>query len=146
MAKENVALDFRLKNIDEKINYFLEEIKHNELMSEKHKKVCRALNYFEHFLVFVSELSGCVSISAFASLVGFPVGIASSAVGLKICAITAGIKKFKSIIKEKRKKHEKIVSLAKAKLNTIEVFISKALIDSYINHDEFVSVNNVLRE
>ena len=146
MAKENVALDFILKNIDEKINYFLEEIKHNELMSEKHKKVCRALNYFEHFLVFVSELSDCVSISAFASLVGFPVGIASSAVGLKICAITVGIKKFKSIIKEKRKKHEKIVSLAKAKLNTIEVFISKALIDSYINHDEFVSVNNVLRE
>ena len=110
------------------------------------KKVCRALNYFEHFLVFVSALSGSVSISAFVSLVGFPVGIASSGVGLKICAVTAGIKKFKSIIKEKRKKHDKIVSLAKTKLNTIEVLISKAVIDSYSNHDEFVSVNNVLRK
>ena len=53
------------------------------------------MNYFEHFLVFVSAVSGCVSISAFASLVGVPISIASSAVGLKMCAITAGIKKYK---------------------------------------------------
>ena len=50
------------------------------------------------------------------------------------------------IIKKKRKKHDKIVLLAKTKLDTIEVFISKALIYSYINHQEFVSVNKVLRE
>ena len=112
-------------------------------MSEKHKKVCRSLNYFENFLVSVSAVSGCVSISA---LVGVFVGIANFAVGLKICVITAGIKKYKSIIKNKRKKNNKLVFLTKAKLNTIEVFISKVLIDSYINHDEFVSVNNVLRE
>ena len=36
--------------------------------------------------------------------------------------------------------------LRKDKLNTIEVQISKDLIDSYISHDEFVSMNNVLRE
>ena len=71
--------------------------------------------------------------------------IASSAVGLKICAITAGIIKYKSIIKKKRKKHYKIVLLAKNKLNTIEVLISKVLINSYISHEEFVSVNNVLK-
>ena len=53
------------------------------------------MNYFEHFLVFVSAVSGCVSISAFASLVGVPISIASSAVGLKMCAIIAGIKKYK---------------------------------------------------
>ena len=115
-------------------------------MSEKHKKVCRSLNYFENFLVSVSAVSDCVSISAFTSLVGVFVGIANFAVGLKICVITAGIKKYKSIIKNKRKKNNKLVFLTKAKLNTIEVFISKVLIDSYINHDEFVSVNNVLRE
>ena len=51
-------------------------------MSLKHKKVCRMLNYFEHFLVFVSNFSGCVSISAFASLVGVPVTNVNSAVGL----------------------------------------------------------------
>ena len=54
-------------------------------------KNCRALNYFEHF-VLISAVNGCVSISAFASLVDVPVGMASSAVGLKICAITVGIK------------------------------------------------------
>ena len=75
-----------------------------------------------------------------------PRGITSSAVGIKICSITAGIKKYKSIIKKKKKKHEKIVLLRKDKLNIIEVLISKALIDSYISNDEFVSVNNVLRE
>ena len=54
-------------------------------------------------------------------------------------AITAGIKKYQSIIKKKKKKHDKM--LAKATLHNIEVLISKAFIDSYINHDEFVSVN-----
>ena len=38
-------------------------------MSEKHKKVCRSLNYFEHFLIFIFNFRGCVSFSAFASLV-----------------------------------------------------------------------------
>ena len=61
----------------------------------------------------------------------------SSAVVIKIFAITAGIKKYKSIIK-KKKNHDKIVLLEKDKLNTIEVLISKALIDSYISHDKFV--------
>ena len=71
-------------------------------MSEKHKKVCKALNYFQHFLVFISAVGGCVSISAFASLIGgVPIFITSSELGLKICAITAGIKQYKSIIKKK---------------------------------------------
>ena len=70
----------------------------------------------------------------------------SSAIGIKICAIIAGIKKYESIIKKKKKKHNKIVLLGKDKLNTIKVLISKALIDSYVSHDEFFSVNNVLRE
>ena len=52
------------------------------------------MNYIEHFLVFVFAVSGCVFISAFASLAVVPVGIASSAVGIRICAITAGIKKY----------------------------------------------------
>ena len=84
-------------------------------------------------LILVSTDTGCVSLSAFASLVAILVGITSSAVGIKISAITAGIKKYKSIIKKrKKKKHVKIVLLRKDKLNTIEVLISKALIDLYI--------------
>ena len=73
-------------------------------MSEKHKKVSRALNYFKHFLVFVSTVSGCVSNSAFASLIAAPVGTVTSAVGLKICIISAGIKKYKLMIWKKVEK------------------------------------------
>ena len=89
---------FKFKNKDETRNYLIEEIKQNELMSKKHKKVCTTLNYIEHFLILASTITGCVSISAFASLIGIPIGITSSAIGLKTCAITAGIKKCKSII------------------------------------------------
>ena len=63
---------------------------------------------------------GCVSISAFASLFGIPVGIVNSAVGLKICATTAGNKK--STINKKKKKHKKLVFSAKTKVNSKEVF------------------------
>ena len=79
-------------------------------------------------------------------MVGISIGITSPAIGLKICAVTAGVKKYKSIIKKKKKKHDKIVLLAKSKLNSIEVLISKALIDSVISHDEFVLINNVPKE
>ena len=66
-------------------------------MSRKHKKVCTTLNYIEHFLILASTITGCISISAFASLLDIP------AVGLKTCAIAAGIKKYKSIIKKNKK-------------------------------------------
>ena len=112
-------------------------------MSEKYKKTCK---YLEHLLIPASTVTGCVLISAPASLGFVPVGITGSAIGINICAIIAGIKKYKSIIKKKKKKYDKIVLLGKDKLNSIEVLISKILIDSYITHDEFVSVNNVLRE
>ena len=64
----------------------------------------------------------------------------------KICAITAGIKKYKWKIKKEKKKHDKIVLPAKSKLNSIEVLISKTLIDSNISHEEFISIGNVLKE
>ena len=107
-------------------------------MSKKHKKVCKTLNYIEHL---ASTITRCVSISSFASI-----KITSSAIGLKICAITAGIKKYKLIIKKKKKKHDKIVLLAKSKLNRIEVLIYKALINKVISHDEFILINNVLNK
>ena len=94
----------------------------------------------------MSKITGCVSISPFTSLVGILIEIASSTIGLKICVITAGIKKSKSIIKKKKKKHDKIVLLAKSKLNSVKVTLSKALIDSNITHDEFVLINNGLKE
>ena len=97
-------------------------------------------------VILAQGVTGCVSISTFAHLVGIPIGITSSAVAINICAITAGIKTYKSIINKKQKKHDKIVLLAKIKLNSIDILSSGASIDSYISHDEFVSLNNVLKE
>ena len=91
-----------LKKIDETRNYLLEEIKHNNLMNEMHKKTCKCLNYIKHLLILASTITGCVAISEFSSLVAIPVGITSFAVGLKICTVTAGIKKYRSIIKKKK--------------------------------------------
>ena len=85
MAELNISQEFRLKNIDEKRNYLIEKINQNKLTSKNHKKVFTTLNYIEHFLILGSTITGCVSISAFASLVGILIGITSSALGLKIC-------------------------------------------------------------
>ena len=65
--------------------------KQNELMSKKHKNVFTTLNYIQHFLILTSTITGCFSISDFASLFGISIGITSSATGLEICAITRGI-------------------------------------------------------
>ena len=80
---KNINQEFRLENIDETRNYLLEEIKQNELMSREHKKVCTTLNYIKHYLILASTITGYISISAFASLLDIPIGITSSAVGLK---------------------------------------------------------------
>ena len=93
----------------------------------------------------ISAITGSVSISAFAFLVGISIGITSSVIGVKICIIATRIKKYKSITKKKKKKHDKIVLLAKSKLNSIDTLISQALINSNISHDEFVLINNVLK-
>ena len=115
-------------------------------MRKKYKKTCKCLIYVENLLALASTVTNCVSVSTFASLFDIALGITSSAVEINICAITAGIEKCKSMTKKKKKKHDKIVLSIIDKLNTITVLIYKALIDSYISHDEFVSVNNVLRE
>ena len=93
-----------------------------------------------------STITGCISISAFASLIGIPTGITSSAIELKICEIAAGIKKYKSTIKKKKKKYDKIVLLARSELYSIKILTSKALIDSNISHDVFVLTKKVLKE
>ena len=91
-------------------------------MNKKHKKVYRILNFIEHLLILISTVTGGVSISVFATLSDIPLGITSSAIGVKICVIIAAIKKYKSIIKKKKKKHDKLFSIAKSKLNSVEVF------------------------
>ena len=77
---------------------------------ESRKKLCTTLNYIEHFLILAFKITGYIPISAFASLIGIPIGITTSAIWLKIWAIAAAIKRYKSIIKKKK------LLLAKTKL------------------------------
>ena len=91
MPEENMNQESWIKKIDEIRNYLIEEINRNELMSKKHKNYCRILNYIDHSLIAISTITGCVSISTFASLVCIPIRITSFAIGLKNCVITAGI-------------------------------------------------------
>ena len=76
-------------------------------MREKYKKTCKYLNYAKQWLILVSTVTGCLSISASASLVAISVDITSYAVIISICAITTGIKKYKSIITKKIRKSTK---------------------------------------
>ena len=89
-----------MKKIDEKIDeirhFFIEKIYQNDLMSKKHKKVCRVLKNIEHLLILISTITKCGSIS----LVDISIGSASSTIGLKICIITIGTKKYKLYIKQ----------------------------------------------
>ena len=146
MFKENICQEIRLKNVNETRNYLIKEIDRKELRSKKQKEVCATLNYIEHFLNLTSTVTENVSISAFASLFGIPIGITSSAIGLKYFTITVEIKTYKSIINKKKKKHDIILLLAKSKSYSIKVLISKAVIDSVISHDEFGLINNELKE
>ena len=98
LIEKNITLKIWLKktqakDLDQKIQIkqeiiSLEEIEQNKQMIRKHKKFCPNLNYIEHFLILASAFTGCISISDFA-LFGIPIGITSSAVGLKICAIAS---------------------------------------------------------
>ena len=84
MAEENISQESGLENIDEKRNCFLEELEENNLKITKHKKVFTTLNYIEHFLILSSAITGCISISACAFLLGILIGNTSSAIGLEI--------------------------------------------------------------
>ena len=106
MAGE-ASIEFRFKNIYETSDYHLEEIKYNYLISRKYKKTCKYFNYVENLLILVSTVTGCVSISAFASLVCVRIGILISAVGLIIWTIITEIKKCKFNYKVNYKEKEK---------------------------------------
>ena len=67
------------------------------------------MNCIEHIFILDSTVIECVSISTLASLVGIPVGITSSAVGLKICVITTGIKTINQQIRKRKKKQYELV-------------------------------------
>ena len=101
-----------------------------------------SLDYFDKSLNVLSMLSGSISIASFASVIGVPAGIIGASCGFSF-AITSGfIKKILKTIRSKKKKHNKIVMLARSKLNSIEDKISKALIDNEIIREDFETIIN----
>ena len=99
-------------------------------------------DYIDQALIALSATSGGVSIISFTSIVGAPVGIASANLTLFFSLTTGIIKKILHITRKKKKKHDKILMLAKCKLNSIETLISPALIDIEINHKELIIILN----
>ena len=92
--------------------------------------------------MFFSAASGGVCIISSVSVAGAPIGIAGASFTLIFPLTTVIIKKLLSITRNKKKKHDKILILAKSKLNRIETLVSQALIDMEIRHEEFITVLN----
>ena len=123
-------------------NYFYQEINQRKSCSKKLSKYVAAFDYIDKVLIVLSATSGGVSIISFTSIVGVPVGIASASLTLFFSLTTGIVKKLLNITRNKKKKHDKILMLAKSKLNSIETLISQALIDMEISHEEFVTILN----
>ena len=98
---------------------------------------------FDKILIVLRATSSGVCIISSASVVRAPVGIASASFTLIFSLTTGIIKKLLNITRNKKKKHDKILMLAKSKLNSIETLVSQALIDMEISHEEF---NAIIRE
>ena len=134
---------FRLSEIIGIENYFHQEINQRKSCSKKLSKYVTAFDYIDKILIVLSATSSGVSIISFTSIVGAPVGIASASLTLIFSLTTGIVKKLLNITRNKKKKHDKILMLAKSKLNSIETLVSQALIDMEISHEEF---NAIIRE
>ena len=130
----------RLDKITEIEHYFHQEINHWKSCSKKLSKYVTAFDYVDKVLIALSATNDGVSIISFTSVVGAPVGIARASFTLIFSLTTGIVKKLLSITRNKKKKHDKILMLAKSKLNSIENLISQALNDMKISHEEFIAI------
>ena len=140
----NISNDqqFRLSKINEIKDYFIAEIKERELMSKNLSKYIASLEYFGKSLIVLSITTGSISIASFATIIGAPVGIVSARCSLPFSVTPGFVKKFLKTKRNKKKKHNKIVMLARSKLNSIENKISEALINNETSHEEFMTIFN----
>ena len=114
----------RLNKITKIENYFHQEINQRKSCSKKLSKYDATFDYIDKVLIVLNAASGGVSIISFASVVGAPVGIAGASFTLIFSLTTGIIKKLMSTVRSKKKKHDKILMLAKSKLNSIEALVS----------------------
>ena len=109
------------------------------------KRLCKYIDfcdYFDKSLIPLSATSGSISIASFATVIGTPVGIASAGFGLAFSLSTGIVKKLLKTTRDKNKKHNEIIMLARSKLSSIESKVSEALINSEISHEDFMIIIN----
>ena len=136
----------RLNKINEIKDYLLAEIRERELISKNLSKYIASFEYFNKSLIFLSVVISSISIASFATLIGAPAGIMGASCGLTYSITTGFMKTFFKTTRNKKKKHNKIVMLARSKLNSIESKISEALINNEISHEDFMTIINEERK
>ena len=130
----NDQTKFRLNKIN--------KIKEIKTMSKKLSKYITAFHYIDKILIVLSATSGGISIISFTSVIGIPAGLASASFTLIFSLTTGIIKKLLKITRNKKKKDNKIVMIAKSKLSIKETLMSQALLDLDISHEEFKTIVN----
>ena len=121
-------------------NIFCQEINQRKPCCRKLYKYVAVFDFIDQALIVLSAASGGVSIISFTRIVGAPVGIANASLTLFFSLTTGIVKNLLNITRKRKKKHDKVLMLAKSKLNSIETSISQALIDMDISHEEFVTI------
>ena len=111
-------------------------------MGKKLKKYTAAFDYFNKGLLFLSTTSREIFIISFTRIIGVPLGITCASFSLIFSLTTAIVTKFLEMTKNKKKKHNEILMLAKIKLNSIEKIVYQTLIDLEISHEEFKTIIN----
>ena len=117
---------FRLYEIKKVENYFINQINETKSCCKKLNKYVTIFNYIDKILIVLSATSGGVSIISFSSVIGAPAGIASASFTLIFSLATGIVKKLLDITRKKKKKHDKILMLAKSKFSSIDTLISQA--------------------
>ena len=130
---------FWLDEISKIENYFIEEINQRKSCSKKLSKCVAVFDYIDKVLMVLSSTTRGVSICSFKSVVGAPIGIASASFNL-IFSLTTGVTKKLLSTTRKKKMPDKILTLAKSKLKSIETLVSQALIEMEISHEEFITI------
>ena len=139
-SSERTANKYRLDEINKIRDYFNNEIKEGKDIIKKLNKYLVSFDYFDKIFITLSASFGTLSIASYASVVGIPAGITGASLTL-VFAIGTGISKsLLKVTKKRKKKHNKIIVLAKSKLSDIETLLSSALNDSKISHEEFTSI------
>ena len=133
---------FRLNKINEIKDYFIAEIKERELLTKNLIKYIASFEYFDKSLIFLSVATGSISLASFVTVAGAPVGIMSSSCSLIFSITTGFVKKLLKTTRNKKQKDNKIVMLARIKLNSIESKMSEALINNEISHEDFMTTLN----